>query len=52
MKNLKKVTALFLACLMLLSLCACGSAASGKTQSSSAYYDEAPAAAMEMAYNA
>ena len=55
MKNLKNITALILACLMLLSLCACGSAASGKTQyssqSSSAYYDEAPAA-MEMAYNA
>ena len=54
MKNLKNITALILACLMLLSLCACGSAASGKTQyssqSSSAYYDDpvpAPAAKAE-----
>ena len=51
MKNRKKITALFLACLMMLSLCACGAGKVSGSQSSSYY--EAPAAAESamMAYN-
>ena len=51
MKNWKKTTALFLACLMVLSLCACGAGKVSGSQSSSYY--EAPAAAESamMAYN-
>ena len=52
MKNWKKITALFLACLMVLSLCACGAGKASGSQSSS--YHEAPAAAESamMSYNA
>ena len=51
MKNWKKITALFLACLMVLSLCACGA---GKASGSQSSYNEAPAAAESamMSYNA
>ena len=48
MKNLKNLAALLLAAVMLLSLCACGAANYGSSSHSTAYYDEAPAAA-EMA---
>ena len=49
MKKMKNLAALLLAVMMLLSLCACGSAASGKTESGS-YYASTPAAAADMAY--